>query len=184
MSELTRVRLPQVRLSFPQLFEPKAFNEGQVAKYSAAFLIDPNTDLGANTIADIEAEMKRVAEEKWGVGKIPRSVKYCLHDGNEKDYNGYEDMMYVSAGNTKKPAVLIKKEGINVEADESEILAGYYVNATLSFWAQDNGFGRKINANLRMVQFYRKGDTFGAGAIDGDKEAEGFDDFAGDDDLI
>ena len=48
------------------------------------------------------------------------------------------------------------------EAD-GVIYAGCYVNASIEFWAQDNNFGKRINAQLRGVQFNGDGDAFSAG---------------------
>jgi hypothetical protein len=42
--------------------------------------------------------------------------------------------------------------------------AGCYVNASIELWAQDNAYGKRINATLRGVQFVRDGDSFGAGS--------------------
>ena len=38
------ITLKNVRLSFPQIWTAKAFNEGQTKKYSANFLLDKDTD--------------------------------------------------------------------------------------------------------------------------------------------
>jgi len=37
-------------------------------------------------------------------------------------------------------------------------------------WAQDNQYGKRINAKLRAVQFYKDGAPFGEGRIDVSKE--------------
>lgn len=172
------IKLPNVRLSFPTIFEPEAFNDGGPEKFSCAYLIDPSTEQGKNTIQRIEAEIKRVAEAKWGKGKVPKSVKVCLNDGDEKDYDGYEGMMFLTASNTTKPQVVVKKDGVNVEATANDVYAGCYVNATVTLWAQDNQYGKRVNANLRVIQFLRHGEAFGAGTVDADDDLEGFDDFA------
>jgi len=184
MSQEQVIKLPQVRLSFPAIFTAEAFNEGQDAKYSCAYILDPSTDIGAKTIKTLEAAIHAVAEAKWGKNKIPKSMKPCLNDGNDKDYNGYEDMMFITASNKTKPQVVIKKDGVNVEATPDEVYAGCYVNATITLWAQDNQYGKRVNANLRAIQFYKDGEGFGAAKIDADDELEGFDDFAEADDLL
>ena len=37
------IQLKNVRLSFPQIWTPKAYMEGQKAKYSANFLLDKDS---------------------------------------------------------------------------------------------------------------------------------------------
>jgi len=41
--------------------------------------------------------------------------------------------------------------------------AGCYINASIDLWPQDNKYGKRINAQLRGVQFLRDGDAFSAG---------------------
>ena len=43
------------------------------------------------------------------------------------------------------------------------LLSGYYVDAILDIWAQENSYGKRINAQLKGVQFRRKGDVFSGG---------------------
>ena len=48
--------------------------------------------------------------------------------------------------------------------------AGCYVNAVLEFWAQDNKFGKRVNATLMGVQFFRDGDAFSGGGAASDDD--------------
>jgi len=61
--------------------------------------------------------------------------------------------------------------------DDGTIYAGCYVNAIISLWAQDNTYGKRINAQLEGVQFCNNGEPLGAGGIDVDE----FDAFASED---
>ena len=38
------------------------------------------------------------------------------------------------------------------------------MNAKVSFWAQDNGFGKRIKCTLLAIQFWKHGDAFSGGA--------------------
>ncbi|MWN55950.1 ssDNA-binding protein, partial [Escherichia coli] len=53
--------------------------------------------------------------------------------------------------------------------------AGCYVNAVIDIWAQDNNFGKRINASLGGVQFLRDGDAFAGGGV---ASADDFDDIS------
>ena len=62
-----------------------------------------------------------------------------------------------------------------VEADGLPY-SGCYVNASIELWAQDNNYGKRINASLRGVQFYRDGDAVAGGG--GPASEDEFDDLA------
>ena len=156
------VKLKNVRLSFPDLWEPRAFQPGSKPKYKATFLIPKNDP----QIKVIEAAIKQVAEEKWGkkADGILKTIrgnanKFCFQDGDNKDYDGYAGMMAFGASNAKKPKVVNKARETVGEADEGAPYAGCYVNAILSVFAYDNS-GAGIAASLGGVQFAKEGDAF------------------------
>jgi hypothetical protein len=111
-----------------------------------------------------------------------KTNKLALHDGDLKpNYDGYPGNMYLSpsAKESERPSVILTLNGVNVSRKDfegdpkglaefeklcrSRIYSGAYVNASLDIWAQDNNFGKRINAQLRGVQFLRDGDAFAAG---------------------
>lgn len=169
------------RLSFPQIWRPKAFAATQPGqqtsepKYSATILIDKKT--GAAKIEEIKAAMQSVAEEKWGVGKVPKSVKYCLHDGDEKsDTDGYgPEVMYISASSVKKIPV-VDKDLTPLDESSGKPYAGCKALLLVNLWAQDNQFGKRVNAGLRAVQFIADGEAFGEGEVNVQKELKPIED--------
>lgn len=176
-----QIKLQNVRLSFPQLFIPKAVQQGKEAKYSASFLLDKTND--AAQIDAVRKTMFDVAVEKWGdAAKIPKGLKKCLHEGAEKDYDGYNDaMMFVSASATVRPSVIDRNRS-PLTADDGRPYAGCYVNAVLRLWAQDNEFGKRINAQLQGVQFVSDGEAFGAAPFNPDEHFAPLDNPASDND--
>ncbi len=101
------VRLQNTRLSFPQLFQPKAFSDGKgKPNFSATFLLDKKAN--AAEIAAIRAAIAFVVKED-AKGKTPGPDRLCLQDGSKKpDVDGYgPEIMYVSARNEKRPGVVI-----------------------------------------------------------------------------
>lgn len=159
-----QIKLQNVRLSFPQLFVAKAVNNGE-PKYGASFLLQKEGD--AAQIDAIRKAMVTVAVEKWGsVDKIPKGLKKCLHEGSEKDYDGYSDTnMFLSTTATVRPSV-IDRNRTPLTADDGKPYAGCYVNAVVRLWVQDNQFGKRINAQLQGVQFAAEGEAFGAAPFD------------------
>jgi hypothetical protein len=92
--------------------------------------------------------------------------------------------MYVSASNKVAPLVVDKDKSPLSEAS-GRPYAGCYVNASLDIWAQDNSYGKRVNATLRGVQFFRDGDAFAGGAPASEDEFDDLSDTGGDaDDLI
>ena len=149
------VKLNNVRLCFPQLFEAKTVNgEGKPA-FSAAFLIDPKDP----QLEVLNKAIEAVAKEKWGAKSdamlktIRAADKTCLHSGDLKaNYDGFEGMMYVSARNALRPLVVdVNKAPLT--AEDGKPYAGCYVNASVELWTQDNNYGKRVNATLRGVQF-------------------------------
>jgi hypothetical protein len=170
-----KIKLNAVRLSFPQLFEAKTVNgEGKPA-FSAAFLISPRDP----QIAMINTAISSVAAEKWGakadaiLKTIRAADKTCLHSGDLKsNYDGFEGMMYISARNPLKPSVVDTNKSPLV-AEDGRPYAGCYVNAVLELWTQDNNYGKRVNATLMGVQFYKDGESFVGGGV---ADADDFDD--------
>jgi hypothetical protein len=165
-----RVKLKNVRLSFAHLFRPQAFGDGEgEPKYNCNFLIDPSTKEGKANLRAIEDAIEYVKKEKWPKGAPKLSEgKICLRDGNNTEYDGYEDMMYVSASNARRPLVL-DRDKTPLNEEDGVIYSGCYVDAIIRIWAQDNKYGKRINASLEAVRFRRDGEAFGAAPPDPDE---------------
>ena len=168
-----KLKLSNLRLAFPALFEAKTVNgEGKPA-FSAALLIDPTDP----QVKAINAAIDSVAKEKWGAKgdsvykALEATDKTCLHDGDSKaEYDGFEGNLYVSSRAKIRPSVFDGQRSPLTEAD-GKPYSGCYVNASIELWAQDNSYGKRINAQLRGVQFLRDGDAFAGGgkAADADE---------------
>jgi hypothetical protein len=177
---MAKVMLKEVRISFPDLFEPKSFDGQQEAKYGAQFLIEKEGENYDKVIAAI----KGVASEKWGkladktVSALTKQGKTFLNDGDDKDYPGYADMYYVTAKSKVKPKV-IDRDKTDLDSTDGKPYSGSYVNAAIEIWAQDNSWGKRINCQLRGVQFYKDGEPFSGG---GAASADEFDAFETEDD--
>lgn len=180
------IKLRNVRLSFPNLFKPKAFQEGQDAKFGATFLMDKEHH--APLIKELKTAIAQLANDYFK-GKVPPMVKqkYPLRDGSEKeDLHGYGDgVLFLSASSKRRPVVVDRKVQPLAE-DDGVVYPGCYVNATVRPWVQDNQFGKRVNFELRAVQFVKDGEPFGQGPVIAEEEFDALDadaeDFAGDDD--
>lgn len=172
-----QVTLTNVRLAFPALNEPERFQGEGNPRYSATLIFPAGS---AQEEACVKAIMA-AAKEKWAdkaqstAKALLNGNKTALGSGDAKaDYDGFEGNMYVSAhARPQNPPRLVDRQRNDLARDTSMIYAGCYVNAGIEFWAQDNQFGKRINAQIRWVQFVKDGDAFGsAGTKVSDAEIE------------
>lgn len=162
------VKLPNVRLSFPHLFKPHAMEEDQEQKYSATFILDDQ--IHGKLLDQIDALIDRLALDEF---KKKISFKRCLRDGNEKlELEGYGDgKFFIPAARKTRPAV-VDCDLSPLTEEDGKIYAGCYVNATIRLWVQNNKWGKRVNAELRAVQFLKDGESFGAGPVNVEDEFE------------
>lgn len=173
MSESNRIQLKNCRLSWPDLFETAKYKGNDTGKYSATFLI-PKKDKKLK--AKIDAEIERVRRE--AKFKKLKEDKICIKDGDDEeyeDYDGYAGHWIIKASNTKRPTTLDRMKDV-VTKDDDLFYAGCYVDGIIAFWAQDNDYGKRINANLYGVRFLKDGDAFGPGSVDVTDEFDDLDD--------
>tara|TARA_R110000868_G_scaffold11798_5_gene57583 strand:+ start:1359 stop:1907 length:549 start_codon:yes stop_codon:yes gene_type:complete len=163
------IKLTNVRLSFPSLWREKKFAPTDAkGAYSATFVLDKVRNKADIKLMDaaIEVLIKDVFKGK----RLPKD-KVCFRDGSDKpDTDGFGDgVMYVSSRTDKRPLVVARDTTPLIEED-GKPYAGCYVNATIELWGQDNQYGKRINARLRAVQFFKDGEAFGGARIDPTKE--------------
>ena len=169
-----QVKLANVRLAFPQLFEPKTVNGQGKPAYSATFIVDGDHP----QLKEIEKAIEAVASEKWGtkaktvLTQLKTSDKTALHNGDTKaNYVGFPGNYFISARAQGRPAVIDRDKTPLVAADNKPY-AGCYVNASVDIWAMDNQYGKRVCASLRGVQFVKDGEAFSGSSPVGDDEFE------------
>jgi hypothetical protein len=162
---MSKIRLNNVRLAFPALFEAATVQgEGEPA-FSAAFLLPSDHP----QIEEIELAQEALGKEKWGAKwptirkEIVANNRLALKDGDTKSsYAGYEGNLFINARNKTRPTVIGRDKAPLTEKD-GVVYAGCFVNAVIELWAQDNNYGKRINASLSGVQFLRDGEAFSGG---------------------
>lgn len=153
--------IKNARLSFPEIWTPKAFVEGQQPKFSCNLLLDKENDKAQ--IASFKKAIREAALNAFSQ-QIPAGLAMCLGDGNSKSYDGYENAMFISCASRLRPQIIDRDRTPLVEED-GRPYAGCYVNAAISLWVMDNKYGKRVACNLNALQFSRDGETFGAGGI-------------------
>lgn len=173
-----KVHILNARLSFPDLWEPTAINDGK-PKYGADLLLEKGASVvvikedGTKVKTTMEKVQETVAKEKWqdrapAILKALEPSKKCLRDGdirlkpNGDAYEGYEGVMYVTAKNAARPTIIDRDKSPLTEAD-GRPYSGCYVNAIIDVYAMPSGEKRGIFATLTGVQFVKDGDAFSGG---------------------
>lgn len=176
--KLGDILLKNVRLSFADIWRMKSVQGGN-PRFSANFLIAPDDP----QVKLIKKTIKEVMVAKWG-DNLPKlkAEKFFFRDGDPEEWDGYAGMWYVSAANKNRFQIIDRNKRPLTEED-GKPYSGCYVNCLVRAWAQDDPeFGKRINATLEVIQFYKDGEAFGAGPVDID---DYFDDLGdGDDDMF
>ena len=168
------IKMANVRLSFPSLFNTATFGGQSTGKYEATFILDKKEH--SATIKEIQSLIETMSKTELK-GKVP-SDKICLKDGDETERAEFAGKYTLKASTKKRPLVINRDKTPIAEAD-NVIYAGCFVNGIISLWAQDNQFGKRINAQLDGVQFVRDGDPFSDNSV----SVDAFDAFGTDEDF-
>lgn len=164
----SKVVTGKVRLSYVNVFEPRASQPGQDPKYSVCVLI-PKSDTATLTKvkAAIEAA-KQAGASLWG-GKVPAGLKSPLRDGDaERDSAEYKGHFFINCNSKQKPGVV--DAALNPVLDASEVYSGCYGRVSINFFAYNQNGNRGIGAGLQNLQKLADGE-----ALSGRSRAE--DDF-------
>ena len=154
------------RLAFTQfLFEAGTVGgEGKPA-FSCTAII-PKTHPAVKLL---NAAEEQAAKEKWGekaavnLKAIRAAGKGVVKDGDLKaSYAGFEGNAFVSLRAEKRPNVY-DSDLSQLTAADGKVYAGCHGHVVLDVWAQDNQYGKRLNAQLAGVMFSREGDAFGSG---------------------
>jgi len=167
-----KIKLKNVRLAFPDLFEAVEYEVGDgKPRYNATFLIEP----GSANDKEIRAAQLAAVEEKYpgkGAAKLKAFAEdgaTCYINGDRKEYDGYAGNWALSSHRQAKDGpvgvygnVIDPQTGqVCVLARESgKPYAGCYVNATVDIYST-TGKNSGVWCGLIAVQFHKDGDSFG-----------------------
>ena len=161
----TKVVTGLVRLSYANVWEPKAPTEGATPKYSVSVII-PKSD--TETVAKINAAIDAAIEEgigKFG-GKRPNkaAIKIPLRDGDieREDDEAYANAYFVNANSINAPQIVDVR--VQPILDRSEVYSGVYARVSLNFYAFNSNGNRGIVCGLNNLQKIRDGEPLGGKA--------------------
>ena len=158
----TKVVTSKVRLSYCNLFEPRAQQEGGEPKYSVT-LLTPKSDTA--TVAKIKAAQEAATVAKWPT-KRPPKLATTLHDGDgvkEKTGEPFgpecQGHWVMSVSSKNKPGVV--DANLNEILDKTAIVSGDYGRVSINAYGYDVSGNRGISFGLNNVQFLEKGEPLG-----------------------
>jgi hypothetical protein len=175
------VILRNVRLGFFNGYEPGSY-EGKLS-YSAQLIVDPKS---AN-VAALDKAIEQVAREKWKdrapavLEVLRKQDRVCFRHGPKMSgdgvvFDGFDGMYYCSASSrAEQRPLMLKRDKTPSVASDGLLYSGCYADVKISLWAQDNQFGKRVNAQLKVVQFRADGDAFSGGTP---PSADGMDDLS------
>lgn len=154
------ITLKKVRISYAHIWEPKDWDDGREPKYSVSCLISKDDKENLALIEKAEKEAIDVGIEKkrsWK-GNKPKKFKHLLNDGDQKDNEEYEGMMYLNASSKHAPLIVDQKR--QEILDTNLVYSGCICNVNIYVYPYDTG-GKGISAILKAIQKVRDDKAFG-----------------------
>ena len=176
----TKVVTGIVRLSYANIWEPKAPLGGGDARYSCSLII-PKSD--KETVDAINAAIECAIQEgigKFG-GKIPNraQLKLPLRDGDlEREDDAYKGCWFINANSKTAPQVVDRQ--VRLILDRSEIYSGVYAKASINLYAFAVNGNKGVACGLGNIQKIRDGEPLGGhsnASADFDAVDDGDEDF-------
>ncbi|MGX8705268.1 MAG: DUF2815 family protein [bacterium] len=157
----TKVITGVVRLSYANIWEPKAPMGKGDPKYSCSLII-PKSD--RETVDAINRAIDCAIQEgigKFG-GKIPNKAQLMLplRDGDlERDDDAYKGCWFINANSKTPPQVVDRR--VQPILDRSEIYSGVYARVSISLYPFSVNGNRGVACGLGNVQKIRNGEPLG-----------------------
>lgn len=161
----TAIVTGEVRLSYPNLLQPRASEDGAEPKYSVCVLI-PKTD--TETVQLVRDAMKAALNDgvaKVFGGKKPAKLTFALRDGDAELADGtktgeeYAGHYFFNASAKRRPQVVDRRR--NNVTDEEEIYGGMYAKVSVNFYAYSAKGNNGVAAGLNGVLKTRDGERLG-----------------------
>lgn len=153
--------LKRVRIAYPHLFQPYAYQDGPNKKYEATFLIEKSDE---ETIAQIRRACSAAKEKKFAGKSVELSNP--MRDGDEMNQEAFSGHWVIRAKSkpredgSGRPGVVLPNLK---QAEPDDIQSGDFVNADIAAFGYDVSGNKGIAFALNNVQLVAKGDRIGGG---------------------
>lgn len=167
----TSVTTGKVRLSYVNVFKPRANHPGQEEKFSVTVLV-PKTDVATKQRIDaaIEAAKQNGAADKWG-GVIPPICATPVYDGDgvkPSDGMPFGDeckghWVFTASARAEYPPEVIDQQ-LNPIINHSDVYSGCYARVYVKFFPYLFGSKKGVGCRLGPIQKIADGEPLGGGA--------------------
>ncbi|MCM3589645.1 DUF2815 family protein [Brevibacillus borstelensis] len=161
----TNVTTGEVRLSYVNLFTPRANQPGQEPKYSVTVLI-PKSDVATKQRIDaaIANAINKGVQTVWA-GARPPQPKVPIYDGDGVRPNGEAfgpecKGHWVLTASSKQQQQVVDAN-LNPIINQTEVYSGMYGRVNINFFPYNNSGNRGVGAGLGPVQKLRDGEPLG-----------------------
>lgn len=161
----TNVTTGEVRLSFVNLFTPRANQPGQEPKYSTTILIPKSDTATMERIrVAIVAAIEKGKQNVWN-GAAPAQPRTPIHDGDGVRPNGEafgeecKGHWVLTASSKQQQSVV--DVNLNPIIDQTEVYSGMYARVNINFFPYSNSGNKGIGAGLGPVQKLKDGEPLG-----------------------
>lgn len=167
----TTVVLLNVRLSYVNVYEPRAMQGSDEKKYSLVALIDKGD---TPTIEALKQAAANAIRNKGLTGvSVQRVMDNLLRDGDEKDMESYKGKFYLNVKSDRKPSLYKKSsEGlVDLNSDTTEeIYSGCYAMLSLNLAAFNVSGNKGVGAYIRAVCKTEDGERLSGGTVNAEAE--------------
>lgn len=199
------IRLINVRASYPWVIKAQKNDSDdgeETYTYSVVALMPKDTHEEAKKACVAAINKLQAAAQAGMKGGKPfkyAAAKKFIKNGDAVDDDGERlmgeeaaGMWVVSARERNRP--LLRGPNKDPETGKAERLTpaeaqqrgyfygGCFVDVIIRPWAQDNKYGKRVNAGLTAIQFKKHGEPFGQGRVSEDEIDDSFDASDGDED--
>lgn len=163
------LHIPMVRLSYFYGFQPYIGDDPTKPNFGTHLIMTPDHP----SIPAIKAAQRAVAVAMWGTDadsvmtQLAAKDRLVLHDGSvsKPGNDAYKGMIYVSANSGKKRFTIVDADRTPLVESSGRPYSGCWANAIIQVWAQQNKWGKGVNAQICGVQFVKHGEAFGGGRV-------------------
>lgn len=164
---MAKVITKKVRLSFVNIFEPKATMPNQEPKYSVTVIVPKSDEVTIRKIYEaIKSAEKEGRNNKWD-GKAPAKPVNPVYDGDEPRPNGEafgpecRGCIVFTASSKIAPEVV--DAYMNPVIDKNMVYSGCYGRVSVNFYPYSAAGRKGIACGLNNVQYLCDGERLGSG---------------------
>lgn len=164
----TKVVTGEVRLSYVNLFTPRAVAEDDTPKYSVMLLIPKKNKKQVTEIIEAMEEAEKLGKAKFGAKwKVNKMI---LKDGDEDmlDNEECKGMMCLNANTAKKPLLLDQRK--LAVTDQEVFYSGCFASVSINFYPFNHNVNKGVACGLNAVQKWRDGDSLGGSYTENDAD--------------